>query len=665
MLDGGWTVRGLSGEIVATLTIHDIDATVLDVGWTSSRTAFWTVPRRVSCSPPSPASPPSTRGSSSGCSRGAICCATPHASGASAAACARRWTPTCGSLDAADPAPMTEADLVRAVTELLPERSVGITRRVPLRRAVEFVIGDDALPRPVAIRVPVRADAFPEAIAALADTTVSVLRRFPVGVHRISCQSATWGMTKGRHGGVTDPRFAVIYLHPLYVLVDDRERALRDALTQPPSPRASARVPAPSLAVDGTIAHELWHVIEAASHGPRAFAGVEFHRLLGEALGVATLEHALRGAEAGAPDGWRAAHARLVDEVSAYATTNPREAKAEMFKLWWCRSGPPSPDRGPIRSAPRRVLARARRPQCRGDRLGTYPPPMSPPPSDRATQSDPGEPDPDRGAGRWATATSMEATLDLEQIDRDIFRGVNTAGAEVRHALYGGQVAAQALRAASLTVAPDRFPHSLHGYFLRPGRFDLPVVLCVDRDRDGRSFSARHVTAVQDGEVIFSMLASFHRDEAGGTLDRLPHVPVAPPESRFRSDWAGSARHRRGDHHRHHGRPAAPHRPVCGSGSRRPSPTTASSRRARSPTSPTWARGSDRSWTTRCRRAGRASIMPCGSTTRSGSTTGSSSRCGPTRRVGSRGVYHGTVRDRDGRLGAMLAQEMLLRPPPG
>ena len=244
---------------------------------------------------------------------------------------------------AADSAPMTEAELVGAVTELLPDRQVGITRRVPLRRAVEFVIGDDALPRPVAIRVPVRADAFPEAIAALADTTVSVLRRFPVGVHRISCQSATWGMTKGRHGGVTDPRFAAIYLHPLYVLVDDRERALREALTQPPSPRASARVPAPSLAVDGTIAHELWHVIEAASHGRRAFAGVEFHRLLGEALGVATLEHALRGAESGAPDGWRAAHARLVDEVSAYATTNPREAKAEMFKLWWCRSGPPSP----------------------------------------------------------------------------------------------------------------------------------------------------------------------------------------------------------------------------------------------------------------------------------------------------------------------------------
>ena len=238
---------------------------------------------------------------------------------------------------------MTEADLIRAVTELLPDHRPAVARPARLIRTVDFVMTDAGLPRPVAIRVPVRTDAFPEAIAALADTTVSVLRRFPVGIHRISCQSATWGMVKGRHGGVTDPRSAVIYLHPLYVLVDERERHLRDALTRPPPSRPSGKVPAPSLAVDGTIAHELWHVIEAASYGPRGFAGVEFHRLLGEALGVATLEHALRGAEASAPDEWRAAHARLVDEVSAYATTDPGEAKAEMFKLWWCRNGSPSP----------------------------------------------------------------------------------------------------------------------------------------------------------------------------------------------------------------------------------------------------------------------------------------------------------------------------------
>ena len=104
--------------------------------------------------------------------------------------------------------------------------------------------------------------------------------------------------------------------------------------------------------------------------------------------------------------------------------------------------------------------------------------------------------------------------LELERLDRDLFRGQNEPTAHERLSLYGGQVAAQALRAAGTTVPPERAPHSLHGYFLRRGRTELPVLYHVDRDRDGGSFSARHVRAVQDGEVIFSMLASFH-DTAG------------------------------------------------------------------------------------------------------------------------------------------------------
>ncbi|MEI8002002.1 MAG: acyl-CoA thioesterase domain-containing protein [Actinomycetes bacterium] len=106
-------------------------------------------------------------------------------------------------------------------------------------------------------------------------------------------------------------------------------------------------------------------------------------------------------------------------------------------------------------------------------------------------------------------APDLASALDLERLDLDLFRARNTESARERPALYGGQVCAQALMAASLTVGEDRLPHSLHGYFLRPGLVDRPVVLRVDRDRDGRSFSARHVAAVQDGEVIFSMLASF------------------------------------------------------------------------------------------------------------------------------------------------------------
>jgi acyl-CoA thioesterase II len=115
----------------------------------------------------------------------------------------------------------------------------------------------------------------------------------------------------------------------------------------------------------------------------------------------------------------------------------------------------------------------------------------------------------------------LAALLDLEMLDRDLFRAENEPGARKRLSLYGGQVAAQALRAASATVAPERVPHSLHGYFLRPGRVDRPVILHVDRDRDGGSFSARHVRAVQDGEVIFSMIASFHAREESATFDAV------------------------------------------------------------------------------------------------------------------------------------------------
>jgi acyl-CoA thioesterase-2 len=93
--------------------------------------------------------------------------------------------------------------------------------------------------------------------------------------------------------------------------------------------------------------------------------------------------------------------------------------------------------------------------------------------------------------------------------------------------------------AASLTVSEDRRPNSLHGYFLRAGKPDWPVILRVDRDRDGRSFSSRHVEAVQHGEVIFTMSASFQVEEDGVHYSRQP-VEVPPdPETLPSSerDW--------------------------------------------------------------------------------------------------------------------------------
>jgi acyl-CoA thioesterase II len=108
-------------------------------------------------------------------------------------------------------------------------------------------------------------------------------------------------------------------------------------------------------------------------------------------------------------------------------------------------------------------------------------------------------------------APSLPDLLELDEVDRDRYRSTTVIGTS--RPLYGGQVAAQALKAAGLTVPPERVPHSLHGYYLRRGDSTQPISYQVGRDRDGRSYSARRIEAVQQGEVIFSMAASFHVPE--------------------------------------------------------------------------------------------------------------------------------------------------------
>jgi acyl-CoA thioesterase-2 len=114
--------------------------------------------------------------------------------------------------------------------------------------------------------------------------------------------------------------------------------------------------------------------------------------------------------------------------------------------------------------------------------------------------------------------------LDLERIEQDIFRGRSRPAVIPR--VFGGQVAAQALVAASRTVPGDRPAHSLHAYFLRPGDPDAPIVYNVDRIRDGRSFTTRRVVAVQHGKPIFGLSASFQTYEQG--LDHQAPMPSAP-----------------------------------------------------------------------------------------------------------------------------------------
>jgi len=114
--------------------------------------------------------------------------------------------------------------------------------------------------------------------------------------------------------------------------------------------------------------------------------------------------------------------------------------------------------------------------------------------------------------------------LDLESIEENIFRGESQDIGSPQ--VFGGQVLGQALTAASRTVK-DRNVHSLHAYFLRRGDFKAPIVYEVDRARDGGSFSNRRVIAVQHGEQIFNMTASFQRPEEG--LEHQSEMPNVPP----------------------------------------------------------------------------------------------------------------------------------------
>jgi len=93
--------------------------------------------------------------------------------------------------------------------------------------------------------------------------------------------------------------------------------------------------------------------------------------------------------------------------------------------------------------------------------------------------------------------------------------------------VYGGQVLGQALRAAYATVEPARVAHSLHAYFLRRGDFNAPIVYFVDRSREGHSFTSRRVTAIQHGEQIFNLSASFQLAESG--LEHQLTMPEVPP----------------------------------------------------------------------------------------------------------------------------------------
>ncbi|KAL2570298.1 hypothetical protein AAZV13_18G178200 [Glycine max] len=129
------------------------------------------------------------------------------------------------------------------------------------------------------------------------------------------------------------------------------------------------------------------------------------------------------------------------------------------------------------------------------------------------------------------TCSPVEHILHLEPIEVDIFRGITPPDAPKFGKVFGGQIVGQALAAASKSVDCLKVVHSLHAYFLLVGDFNIPIIYQVYRLRDGKSFATRKVDAIQKGHIIFTLLASFQKEEVGfhHQAVSIPLVP-APDE---------------------------------------------------------------------------------------------------------------------------------------
>ncbi len=132
--------------------------------------------------------------------------------------------------------------------------------------------------------------------------------------------------------------------------------------------------------------------------------------------------------------------------------------------------------------------------------------------------------------------------LDLEATGRNHYR--TACPNEGWQQVYGGQVIGQALAAASRTVEQGRNTHSLHGYFLRPGEMNAPILYAVDRIRDGKSFTTRQVAAVQNGEAIFAASVSFQVEDAG--FAHQFEMPDAPDPETLEDEATVRARQAKG-----------------------------------------------------------------------------------------------------------------------
>ena len=199
------------------------------------------------------------------------------------------------------------------------------------------------------LSVPDRPDLLPEAVAMAADTGVAVQRRFPVhagAIRRMSFDRSARGLIDGRIGGLANQGVQVMHLNVGYVAEApalDLRRVMAEATSGASAGPTSARPSGPFTIVDKVVAHECWHLVEMSMQTRTRNAHTELRRLMGEHLGVGTLERAFRTGAEGDEPAALVARRRILEEVSPYAATMAVECTAELFACWWCRGPQVSP----------------------------------------------------------------------------------------------------------------------------------------------------------------------------------------------------------------------------------------------------------------------------------------------------------------------------------
>ncbi|KAL9234471.1 hypothetical protein vseg_009341 [Gypsophila vaccaria] len=129
------------------------------------------------------------------------------------------------------------------------------------------------------------------------------------------------------------------------------------------------------------------------------------------------------------------------------------------------------------------------------------------------------------------TCAQVESILHLDPIEVNLFQGITLPYAPKFGKMFGGQFIGHALAAASKTVDCLKIVHHLQAYFLLVGDFDIPVIYEVHRLRDGKSIASRRVDAIQKGVVVFTLLASFQKEEKGFEHQEVVMPPVPPPST--------------------------------------------------------------------------------------------------------------------------------------